>query len=473
MNAIVPIMTLYGLITLGSAGILFFSFKGKVDTSGNYFLIAELGMLPVIIQVISTNLIPNIATPLVFFLGNFFYGLSEAAIFFAIYVLTRKNNSFFFIATIIYIASYCIFLEILRYYYDPKLPLLIAPIFFSIFEFGTFFICRAIIDKDLRSNLFLKWICYLEFTLGCISIIRILSNLTAEPVTPRQPGLSSIFIFVVIIFISVFRYVAYQSFRMSWANSSTNSENFLNKNLVKALEEKNRLLEKLLISNRMIGMGALASSLAHQLSQPITGVNLQFELLKRHLHKLGSALETQKLVDTIHSELKNITELVKNLRFLFGNQPNDFKKIELTNTSDAILKIIEPSLESNKIKFIKSYENNPVILGDAIQLQQVLINVFNNAIEAVNDSHKNEKVIQLAINQIGLIAQITIKDNGLGIDPTVLPTLFELYKTTKKGGMGLGLWLSKIIIEKHHGEIKVENTDVGTIFIIQIPAIGW
>ena len=81
MNPIVPLMTLYGLITLGSVSILFFSFKGKVDTSGNYFLVAELAMLPVIMQVISTNLFPNIASPFVLFLGNFFYGLSEAAIF--------------------------------------------------------------------------------------------------------------------------------------------------------------------------------------------------------------------------------------------------------------------------------------------------------------------------------------------------------------------------------------------------------
>lgn len=471
MNPIVPLMTLYGLITLGSASILFFSFKGKVDASGNYFLVAELAMLPVIIQVISTNLIPGIASPLILFLGNFFYGLSEAAIFFGIYVLTRRNNTIFLMATIIYIAIYCIFLEILRFYYDAKLPLLVGPIFFSIFEFGTFYICRNLTNKELRSNLFLKWLCYLEFSLGCISIVRILSNLTDEPVTPRQPALSGIVIFIVIIFISVFRYIAYQSFRMSWANFSTNPANFLNKNLVRVLEEKNQLLEKLLISNRMIGMGALASSLAHQLSQPLTGVNLLIELLRRHLHKLGSSIETLKLVDDINAQLNNLTELVKNLRFLFGNQPNNFKEIVLTNVSDAILKIIEPTIEANKIKFIKIYNASPIVLGDAIQLQQVLINIFNNAIEAINDAPNVKKVIEMEISQIGLLAQITIKDSGMGIDSMTQSSLFELYKTTKKGGMGLGLWLSKIIIEKHHGEIKVENHQSGTLIIIQIPVI--
>jgi len=471
MNPILPLMTLYGLITLGSASILFFSFKGKVDTSGNYFLVAELAMLPVIMQVISTNLFPNIASSFVLFTGNFFYGLSEAAIFFSVYVLTRKNNVIFFGGTLIYIAIYCIFLEILRFYYDPKLPLLVGPIFFSIFEFGTFYICRTLNDKDLSSNLFLKWLCYLELSLGCISIIRILSNLTDEPVTPRQPALSGIVIFIVIIFISIFRYIAYQSFRMSWANFYTTPENFLNKNLIRALEEKNQLLEKLLISNRMIGMGALASSLAHQLSQPLTGVNLLIELFRRHLHKIGSSIETLKLVDDINVQLNNLTDLVKNLRFLFGNQTNNFKKIALTNISDAILKIIEPNIEVNKIKFIKNYKNSPIVLGDAIQLQQVLINLFNNAIEAINDAQNVEKVIQMEISQIGLMAQITIKDSGAGIDPNTQSSLFELYKTTKKGGMGIGLWLSKIIIEKHHGEIKVENHQAGTLFIIQIPAI--
>ena len=469
MNAIVPLMTLYGLITIGSASILYFSFKGKVDSSGNYFLLAELAMLPVIALVILTNLIPNIATPFIHFLGNFFYGLSEVAIFFSIYVLTRKNNSIFFIAAVIYIISYCIFLEILRYSYDAKLPLLIAPIFFAIFEFGTFYICRTIKDKDLRSNLFLRWLCYLEFALGCISIIRILSYLTEQPVTPRQPVLFGIFLFVVIIFISIFRYIAYQSFRMSWARPTTNPENFLNKNLVRALEEKNQLLEKLLIFNRRIGVGALASSLAHQLSQPLTGINLQIELLKRHLSKQEFTNQTYKLVEEIDLQLKNLTELVKNLRFLFGSHNNDFKKLELTKISDEIFKIIEPTIKANKIKFIKNYKDSPIILGDAIQLQQVLINLFNNAIEAMNASRGLDNEIQIEICQIGLMARITIKDSGAGIDPLILPNLFELYKTSKKEGMGLGLWLSKIIIEKHHGMIMVEELQAGTHFILEIP----
>jgi len=469
MNAFIPLLLVYGFITIGSASILYFSFKGKVDRSGNYFLISELAMLGVIIQTLLTNLYPNFATPIVLFLGNFFYGVAEGAIFFSVYTLTRKNDTLFAVLILILVALYDIVIEIVRFNINPNLPFLVAPFLSSIFELSTFFLYYIIKDKELKSNPFLKSVCYLEFTLGCMSLVRALSFFTSEVITHRQPSTVSLLIYTLIITLCIFRYIAYQSFRMSWVRPATHPENFLNKNLVRALEEKNQLLEKLSRSNRMIGMGALASSLAHQLSQPLTGVNLKIEILKRSLDKLELPTRAHHLVDEINSELKNLTELVKNLRFLFGNQPNNFKKLELKEISESILKIIEPTIQSNKIIFTKNYKNSPIVLGDAIQLQQVLINLFNNAIEAVNANQNKNKNIELEISQIGPMARIIIKDNGPGIEEHNLLTLFELYKTTKNEGMGLGLWLSKIIIQRHQGDIKVENQPDGTRFVIEIP----
>ena len=469
MNAFVPLLILYCLITAGSASILFFSFKGKVDVSGHYFLVSELTMFAAIALIILTNLNFNLITPIVLFFGNVLYGVAELAIFFSIYAIARKNNVFFTFLMVALVVTYSIVMEILRLNVNPNLPFLIVPLIISIFQFGTFYIYRYITDKELRSNPFLKWICYLEFILGCISIVRALSFFTSEVIVQRQPPLLSVLIYTLVITLSIFRYFAYQSFRMTWAKPLTHPKNFLNENLVRALEEKNQLLEKLSKSNRMIGMGALASSLAHQLSQPLTAVNLKIEILKRHIDKLGSPTRIHDLAEEINIQLKSLTELVINLRYLFGNQPNNFKKVELKEISDAILKIIEPTIQSNKINFIKTYKDSPIVLGDAIQLQQILVNLFNNAIEAVNSNQNNNKNIELEISQIGLMAKIVIKDNGPGIDQHNLSTLFELYKTTKKEGMGLGLWLSKIIIQRHQGDIRVEIQPNGTHFVIEIP----
>ena len=110
------------------------------------------------------------------------------------------------------------------------------------------------------------------------------------------------------------------------------------------------------------------------------------------------------------------------------------------------------------------------MLGDAIQIQQVLINLFNNAIDAIANDNSSRREIKLTIVSDHQFASISIEDTGTGIDPNLLPTIFELYKTTKAEGLGVGLWLSKTIMDKHHGRISASNSaDGGAIFTVQIP----
>ena len=109
-------------------------------------------------------------------------------------------------------------------------------------------------------------------------------------------------------------------------------------------------------------------------------------------------------------------------------------------------------------------------MGDAIQLQQVLINLINNSIEAICDSDPSSREIKITINSDDHFAIINIEDTGPGIDIKMLPALFELYKTSKKDGLGIGLWLCKTIVHKHQGEIAASNSQHGGArFTIQLP----
>lgn len=260
--------------------------------------------------------------------------------------------------------------------------------------------------------------------------------------------------------------------RISWVDYRTYSINPLNKNLAVVTQEKNNLLQGLITSNRVIGIGALASSLAHQLSQPLTGIGLQIETLRRDLSKSDNNQAAIGVLDKVNSQLRKLTGLVKNLRQLFNANYLDFHEVDLVSTAKEILEIIEPTLESKKISLIKNLAEEITVLGDAIQIQQVLINLINNAIDAISISNRATHEIKLTIAPEDRFAVIRIEDTGDGIDSNLLISIFDLFKTTKKEGLGVGLWLSQTIITKHHGTISATNASGGgAIFTIKIPLL--
>jgi signal transduction histidine kinase len=162
--------------------------------------------------------------------------------------------------------------------------------------------------------------------------------------------------------------------------------------------------------------------------------------------------------------------LVQNLRQLFGSKIEKFEPINLQKICNEVLEIIKPTLQSKRITLLKQYETNPIVFGDGIQLQQVLINLFNNAIDAINESNSDVREILITISNNESYACLSVADSGSGINPTVFESLFELYKTSKPSGLGVGLWLSKTIIERHQGKIAASNYERGgACFEIQIP----
>ena len=470
MNPIVTLASLFGLMTLLSASVLYFSFKGKIDASGKYFLAAEILMLLTLMQVIGTNLMHDARLPIVFFMGTLFLTASDIAVLFSIVSLTRTVKFRIYLLAILATASYSLLIEYVRLNIDAALPALMTPLPSGIIALATYLVCKNSPNQDLQSNTFLRWIAYAEITLFLLTITRVISYFFGSPVLPREASTFAILVYVVFSATCIFRYIAYQSLRISWIHSDGDPINPLNKNLAKAVQEKNKLLEGLISSNRKIGISALASSLAHQLSQPITGLSFQIHTAKHDLIHLSEAQNSVQILNKAGVELEKLTGLVSGLRRLFGYQDTQFDEIDLVKTCDTVIEFIEPTLKSNQINLVKNYSNNPLIIGNSIQLQQVIINLFNNAIYAINSANSKERLISIDISQSNDFAKIQIQDSGFGIDANSLSEIFELYRTTKKEGLGVGLWLSKTIIEKHAGSIKAQNaTDSGAIFEIQIP----
>lgn len=470
MNTILFVLIIPTLLTVVTATTLYFSFKGKVDASGRYFLLAEFLWLIVLIFTIAFNSQVFAANYMILFVYTTCTLISEVAILLSIQALTRRVLPRTFIFWLLFVMIYCGFIEYCRYFINPRLPLLLLSLFSFTVTSITYIACRHSERNGLEGNLFFKWITYTELGLTVIHLLRFGSFFSDTPMMAINPPPPAVIIFSIWFTINLFRYFSYQSLRISWVDPRGVDDNPLNQNLVRLVKEKNQFLQGLISSNRALGISALANSLAHQLSQPIQGILLQAESVKRDLIDLGTKKSLVNVMTTITEQLGRLSELVNNLRRLFASREAEFKLFYLQTSCDEILEIIDPTLKSKNIALHRVYESDPIALGDPVQIQQVLINLFNNAIDAIEVSRTKERLIQLSISKNQDFAVLEIQDSGSGIDQAILPKIFELYQSTKPDGLGIGLWLSKTIIDHHGGTITSANSDNGgAIFRIQLP----
>ena len=472
MNPLAALSIAYLLITICSASILYFSFNGKIDASGKYFFLGELTIIPGILGIALINLQPQFLRPEFLFIVNASVWISHVCILFSIYALSCTTSLKKFALGIIGGIIYASAIEVLRYANESITTLtLVVSITDAIFCFWTYMTCKSTQDKELNKNLFFGWFKYIEAMLGIFAIIRIISCLTNDtPINARIPSAPATIFYILFMIMNVFRYISYQSLRISWVDLRTNSINPLNRNLAVVTQEKNSLLQGLIASNRVIGIGAMASSLAHQLSQPLTTIGLQTETLKRDLSRDSQNKDTVVALDKVNFQLSKLSNLVLNLRQLFNTNQNEFLDINLSSTINEVIEIIEPTIGAKKIHLKQSVAEELNMLGDAIQIQQVIINLINNAIDAIEASNPEIREIKITASHENDLVIIQIEDTGGGIDVNTFTSIFELYKTSKKDGLGIGLWLSKTIINRHHGNIFVANNQIGgATFTIELP----
>lgn len=473
MNTFVLVLVMPALLTIVSASSLYFSFKARLDVSGRYFLLAEFLWLMTLLIVIVMNIEPTFIATASFFALSVTTLLSEASILLSIKALTKKTDIREFLCWVLFVLIFSATIEYCRYAFNPRLPLL----FFSFFSFCvtsfTYITCKRINSNGLENNLFIQWITYTEIALTLVHVVRFSSYYLETPMMTFNPSTPAIIFFSIWLSINLIRYFSYLALRVSWVDPRTSSDNALNQNLVKITNEKEKFLQGLMSSNRALGISALANSLAHQLSQPITGISLQTESVKRELLNQGSQEKSVQILDTVTEQLGKVSALVTNLRRLFGAKESEFKSFNLQEACNEVLEIIKPTLDSKNISLTKSFASSPIVFGNPIQIQQVLINIFNNAIDAI-DAIENTKThirkIDLIISQDQTFAVITIKDTGGGMSPKIVSTIFELYQSTKSDGLGIGLWLCKEIIDKHHGSLTASNQQAGgAAFEIRLP----
>lgn len=220
--------------------------------------------------------------------------------------------------------------------------------------------------------------------------------------------------------------------------------------------------------------GEVLSMLAHQARHPLGGIGAVVTELLCSLN--DGSLSSEKLEAKllfIEKMTKKTSEIMHNFlnAFMLDKQKN---KVMLKNIIKDSLNMLEKMLENRSIKVILDIKKLEKIEVFTSEMLDVFLNIIKNSIDAISDKSIDKGIIDIQIFEDNLFQVITIEDNAEGIENYVMEKIFELYFTTKeKSGTGIGLYMSKVIIEDHHsGEIKVENTNLGAKFTIKIPKVN-
>jgi two-component system, NtrC family, sensor kinase len=241
-------------------------------------------------------------------------------------------------------------------------------------------------------------------------------------------------------------------------------------------QELNRAHEQMLRAERMASIGKLAAVVAHEINNPLAGILTYAKLLKKRFAARSDAQQddTVNSLSLIESESRRCGEIVKNLMSFARATPLTFEPSDLNGVIERCVRLVQHQLTLANIELnLKLAPGVPLIHCDPSQIEQVVLSLVMNAIDAMPHGGT------LSIATRHLIesgeAQIQVQDDGIGIPADVLPNLFEPFFTTKERGhgLGLGLAISRTIVERHFGRIEVSSEPGrGTQFTITLPVTG-
>ncbi|MBI5179139.1 MAG: PAS domain-containing protein [Nitrospinae bacterium] len=237
--------------------------------------------------------------------------------------------------------------------------------------------------------------------------------------------------------------------------------------IIDVTESKN-MEAQLLQSEKLASIGELASGIAHELNNPMAGIIGYSELLMDDLKEQEGP---RRDAERIHGEAIRCSKIIQNLLTFARRHKPQKGEISLNDVLEATIDIVDYEFKVNNVVMKKEYAPNlKLIIGDHYQMQQVFLNILNNAFFYLKDKPGARYIIVTTRNS-ARGAQVTIKNNGPKIDPAIIGKVFDPFFTTKEvgKGTGLGLSVSHGIIVSHKGELTVTNVEDGVMFTVDLP----
>jgi signal transduction histidine kinase len=241
-------------------------------------------------------------------------------------------------------------------------------------------------------------------------------------------------------------------------------------------QEAEQLRRQIIHLTRVSTLGELSGAVAHELNQPLTAILSNAQAGQRLISRNQASIdEISGILEDIIEDDRRAGAVLTRLRNLIRNDKIDFSEIDVNDVVSDVLRLVNSDLIERRVEVtVERAPALPLIRGDRIQIQQVLINLVRNACDAMAGLRWSEHrlVVRTSRRRDGGVA-VTVADNGAGLPAEMRANLFEPFVTTKPNGMGLGLTISRAIISGHRGEIWCEdNPGGGSLFGFSLPAFG-
>ena len=223
---------------------------------------------------------------------------------------------------------------------------------------------------------------------------------------------------------------------------------------------------------RLAVMGELTSSLAHELNQPIGAILRNAEAAEIFLQNPSPDLdEIRAILADIRSDNHRAGAVIDRIRSMVKRRPFKSEVVDFHRLAVEVIQLVRPDAGMRNVHLtLEPVSSLPQVRGDRIQLQQVLLNLIINAMDALKDSTANDRRVTVRIQAAGSHVEVAVCDSGHGIPPEMLAHIFDPFFTTKPNGMGMGLPICLRIIEAHAGKLWAENnSDGGASFHVSLP----
>jgi signal transduction histidine kinase len=286
-----------------------------------------------------------------------------------------------------------------------------------------------------------------------IGIIFLENNLAASVFTPAK--------------VSVLKLLASQA-AISMENASLEEKDAL----VEALQKSQSELVRM---SRLTAVGELVISIAHEVNQPLTAIIMNADVCLRWMNNEKPSLaEARKAAERVIENGKRAAEVVRTIRGLAVKSMPEMSSLDINEATKEMLSILRAELRQNNVHLETAFtEGRNMVTGNKVQLQQVLLNLSMNAIESMA-AIEGRRILSIS-SQAGEddTVVVSVTDNGLGFDESRIEQMFEALVTTKPQGMGMGLSISKSIVEAHGGRLWATSASPrGASFHFSVPTIA-
>jgi C4-dicarboxylate-specific signal transduction histidine kinase len=255
-----------------------------------------------------------------------------------------------------------------------------------------------------------------------------------------------------------------------------------NEELKREINERQRAEEALIVAraelahaSRVTVMGEMAASIAHEVTQPLTGIVTNSNACLNWLHGTTPNLDkAQKAIERIIRDGERANEVIQEIRTLVKKSPPEKTALDMNDLIRRTIALTAGEMSGNRIELETDLASNiSEIAGDRVQLQQVMLNLIMNAIEAMSQiKDRRRRLLIRSERQVEpLGVTVTVQDSGIGLDPLERDRVFEAFFTTKPQGLGMGLSICRTLISAHDGRLWARsNADQGATFGFTLPA---